>query len=401
MIIRELQFNGVIVNAEFADSLPDSGFSAHVENGETYSAVSSIAVEQYEFSETFIRRQLSGADWVSLEANLSQGSMERILCIARELGIRSSLQLVSEEKSLKLTQIPAPEFAIGNQREHQYLMAHTKDWEPPASLVFIVTNGAKRTSAYRGDALAMSVYPTYVEDIVNKLGAGDAFAAGAILAACQALSMPLEEIIDHGHKMAGLVLKLSNCNLGSHEVLNRALADLNNRAVRDQLTGLYNRQGEEKVFAEIEHSGEPYAIIFLDVDHFKSVNDNYGHPVGDKALAFVADILKNAVRDSDHVIRHGGEEFIVLLPGAFPERAMEVAERLVAAIRDARPPHPLEHLTISAGVACSDHGTGIHIVADQADKALYRAKQSGRDRAYYYEKVSASVAGDMPVLTNA
>lgn len=126
----------------------------------------------------------------------------------------------------------------------------------------------------------------------------------------------------------------------------------------------------------------PPSIDTLDVDFFKQVNDRHGHPAGDAVLREIARRLRHGVRDGDTVARVGGEEFMVLLPGVSEPTALELAERLRAAIAH----HPVQlpdtalPVTISIGVAVTDAAEGADAAIARADKALYAAKHGGRNR---------------------
>jgi diguanylate cyclase (GGDEF)-like protein len=162
----------------------------------------------------------------------------------------------------------------------------------------------------------------------------------------------------------------------------RLLERLERRASEDPLTGLANprsfQQACEVEFARANRDAAPVALIMLDLDHFKSVNDAHGHRYGDEVLCMIADVLRSSVRPQDTVARLGGEEFATLLPGANTEEAFEIAERMRTAI--AALPARLR-LSTSVGVAVRN-GDGVsyeHLVED-ADRAMYAAKRNGRDR---------------------
>jgi diguanylate cyclase (GGDEF)-like protein len=159
-------------------------------------------------------------------------------------------------------------------------------------------------------------------------------------------------------------------------------------SMRDPLTGLFNRRYlEETMGRELPRArrlGENVGVIVLDLDHFKQLNDTYGHDVGDHVLSRTGDLLRHATRGSDIACRFGGEEFAVILPGA----SLEVARKRAEAIRSAF--EALEFafdgqkvgpLTLSAGVSSMPPGTEDWALAlQQADRALYSAKQAGRNR---------------------
>lgn len=177
------------------------------------------------------------------------------------------------------------------------------------------------------------------------------------------------------------------------EATNQKLVDANARlerlAVTDGLTGLHNHRYFQEALAA-EHArwgrtGHAFAVVLMDVDHFKHYNDTQGHPAGDEVLRAVATTLKDHTRDTDVVARYGGEEFVVLLPETDIEAAAAVAEKLRAAIAALPVPHaekqPLGALTVSAGVAaCPRHAPTAEALVSAADAALYAAKHAGRNR---------------------
>ena len=160
----------------------------------------------------------------------------------------------------------------------------------------------------------------------------------------------------------------------------RALLDA---ATRDPLTGLHNRRGGEKILdeahADARQHGRPLSLLVCDIDHFKRVNDRFGHPAGDRVLRDVACMLRLAVRSRDAVIRWGGEEFVIVLDSCTEARAAELAERIrgrVEAHRDAE----VGALTLSIGLATLLTGETAQQLVGRADAALYDAKRGGRNR---------------------
>lgn len=164
--------------------------------------------------------------------------------------------------------------------------------------------------------------------------------------------------------------------------------------ITDVLTGLYNRRYlKHRLIDELARArrdGRPLACVMLDVDYFKPVNDRWGHPAGDKVLAQIAHVIREACRESDIAVRYGGEEFAVLLPGADSREAAQVAERIRREIEVNEVILPGGHsvrLTISAGfsAAAPAHANdelkprGDRLIAE-ADVQLYRAKSEGRNR---------------------
>ncbi len=154
----------------------------------------------------------------------------------------------------------------------------------------------------------------------------------------------------------------------------------------DMLTGLYNRRRLQEVaereFARRRRHPSPLSLMLLDLDHFKHVNDAYGHPVGDAVLSSFAETLQHQVRRLDTVARMGGEEFAVLLPNTDGQAARRLAERILAATRVmGLPAEAGDHrLTVSIGVSEARQGDGFEHLYTRADRRLYGAKTAGRDR---------------------
>lgn len=155
---------------------------------------------------------------------------------------------------------------------------------------------------------------------------------------------------------------------------------LTQEAATDALTGLMNRRSLKYQMGQWIDSGRPFSLIVLDVDRFKLVNDTYGHGTGDEVLKHVAGIIVSSLRPSDVCYRYGGEEFVILLAGTRPEEAFNVAERVRRALEQSAAPIP-KRITISQGVAHYPlHATEQEALLEIADRALYRAKNGGRNR---------------------
>jgi len=167
-----------------------------------------------------------------------------------------------------------------------------------------------------------------------------------------------------------------------NERLREKNLQLQRLSLTDPLTGLDNRRHLMEVLEQelkrAARSGEEFALLIMDVDHFKTYNDAFGHQAGDEALIAVAGILKSSVREVDCAARYGGEEFVVLLPATGLDRAAEVAERICEAVRHAKVPGG--QITVSVGVASYPaQGISLDSLIASADAALYHAKREGRD----------------------
>jgi diguanylate cyclase (GGDEF)-like protein len=183
----------------------------------------------------------------------------------------------------------------------------------------------------------------------------------------QSLAIVLPVLVASAEVPARMVAELRRARAAEHEYALRCADD----ARTDQLTGLGNRRFGERLLGELMPGD---GVLLLDLDHFKAVNDTFGHAGGDRVLRDLGDYLKGALRDDDAVARFGGEEFLIVVRRGGPE-AIEVAERITRGWRDQ---HPLA--TFSMGVSVHDATRPVSATFSQADTALYRAKQNGRDQ---------------------
>jgi len=168
----------------------------------------------------------------------------------------------------------------------------------------------------------------------------------------------------------------------------RLFEEAQNQALTDALTGLYNRRGLFEIghieFTRTRRLKRSFSAIMIDIDHFKRVNDKYGHPVGDQVLQFLASEFRSVVRAADIVGRYGGEEFVIFLSDSDVKSALDLAERLRNMVE--RTPFHVEEneirITISLGVAeYNENSPNLETLVARADQALYVAKHKGRNCA--------------------
>lgn len=199
-----------------------------------------------------------------------------------------------------------------------------------------------------------------------------------------------------GSKQRAAELKATRKRLSENEqALQRQLSEiqslqhqLTEQANRDPLTGTYNRRYLDatlpRELARCWRDGLPLSLILIDIDHFKRVNDTFGHPAGDEVIRSLAGLLQAQSREGDVVCRHGGEEFLVMLPNMAHDAAVARAERFRLAFADFVIPVATDQTlraTLSAGVATTPtHGNDQSTLLRNVDDALYRAKKMGRNR---------------------
>jgi diguanylate cyclase (GGDEF)-like protein len=177
--------------------------------------------------------------------------------------------------------------------------------------------------------------------------------------------------------------------VGALRVLDRNTQELERLSITDSLTGLYNRrhlfETGMREMARTRRYSNPVSLMMIDVDHFKAINDTWGHPTGDRVLQELAQVMKSIVRDQDSAGRLGGEEFAVILPETDPQGAGIIAERLRAAVQESAmvtvDDGSSVNVTVSIGIATSTpDNDSFEAVMSHADKGLYLAKDGGRNR---------------------
>jgi diguanylate cyclase (GGDEF)-like protein len=207
-------------------------------------------------------------------------------------------------------------------------------------------------------------------------------------------------VFDLNREYANAQLQLAQTNLR----LQQREAEIVALSLSDSLTGTGNRRALEQALAletgRAERTGERLCALMADIDHFKRVNDTYGHEAGDRVLAMFGDLLRRQTRATDVVARFGGEEFVVLMPHTDIEQATELAERIRQALAASRFEPSPGAITVSVGVAELAAGEPGEALLRRADMALYEAKQTGRNRVVASTmrdlRARASGAGSLP-----
>jgi diguanylate cyclase (GGDEF)-like protein len=233
--------------------------------------------------------------------------------------------------------------------------------------------------------ISLALIPMII--VLLTLGQEETFWVG-IAACCMYISCMITSV---------LLQKTFNGNLELAYDLEQAKKQAENLARTDALTGLNNRRAffdkAEPLFAYCKRSQQPVSALMLDVDHFKKINDSYGHAAGDIALRNLAQLIKTNLRDSDLACRFGGEEFAVLLPNTNAEEAMGMAnmlKQLMASTIIALADENALSLTASFGIA--ENGETVEDLLNHADKAMYAAKNSGRNHVMSYCHISKQFA---------
>lgn len=178
------------------------------------------------------------------------------------------------------------------------------------------------------------------------------------------------------------------------EEVRKLIDELKIMSILDPLTGLSNRRYFNHVFtdelARIQRTAAPLSLIFLDLDHFKKINDTHGHSMGDEILRATANHLRDNCRPYDTPGRWGGEEFVILLPTTTEEEAFDFAERIRIDFSAGFGPAIPVHVNISIGVTQYQTGDTLESLVERADKALYYAKSTGRNKVVAWSAIAAT-----------
>ena len=207
------------------------------------------------------------------------------------------------------------------------------------------------------------------------------------------LTVPIQQRDELGHlterfnEMTGQLRRNREELASANDELIRKNIELEAISITDSLTSLYNRRHMmnvlEREFQQVARNGQTFTLMMIDLDHFKAINDSYGHPAGDAVLVTAARILRDAVRGVDYAARFGGEEFIVLLTDTGADEAEASAERIRSRLADGTISHGDDRITVTASIGLAEvigAGDTPGALIARADAALYEAKQQGRNR---------------------
>ena len=267
------------------------------------------------------------------------------------------------------------------------LMLQTRRHTPGRGQYFLMT----------GLVMAMALLIFRVLDVVRTGSVGVLDASG---------NNPVQVI-----SLLGVLVTLVLLSIG-FVLMSKDRSDDQNRqlATQDELTGLANRRHLNHVLAQewarFKRSGQPFALVMIDIDHFKLFNDHYGHPAGDACLRQIAEVIQSGMRRAgDLAARYGGEEFLLILPNTQAQDGLRLAEAVRQSVEQLNLPHakaPLGRLTVSLGVAAmaDAHYADASGLLSAADAALYIAKQEGRNRVRLAQtgKHTASAPGKLVQL---
>lgn len=370
--------------------LPLAAFVANISpQGELVSAISSMPVDRIEFSEDTLAHAFSGVDSVVAECNLSEANLLKIAKAAADAELPFYIGGVSESKINRVLALAGTGFVTAlfcNKREAARLLNYSgfDDYLELASVIggnFVVTQGSDGVTIFNNSGMTR-IQGRLVHEVAegNHLGAGDMLMASTIHNHMSGVPFPLA--IEMGVEMVGNILAKPNCSLGAPDAMERIISQTRQQSLYDGLTGLLNRRATlsvtESMVLLARRSSRHVAIMIFDIDHFKNVNDTWGHDAGDEVLKQVARVTKDTLRESDIVGRWGGEEFVCAMIDANLDAATEAANRLRQQISELVTEPRV--ITISGGVVVLEQNESISSAIIRADALLYGAKRGGRNQ---------------------
>jgi diguanylate cyclase (GGDEF)-like protein len=309
----------------------------------------------------------------------------------------------SAQRSLTMDTVPPPgmergrgTFLVFQSTPHREALLRHALAGDAAELVLAESaeDVARRVTSFPPDLLLLDRATPEWTAICRTLKAGPAFSMPIVVvdwegggeeAAVEALDAGADEFVGEPAHVQELRARINNQlrhkrRLDTLQRLRAERDSLRFDATLDALTSVLNRKALDRGLAKLGHDDAEFSLIFLDVDFFKTINDNFGHAIGDRVLAALGRLLRDHLRPNDMVGRYGGEEFVVVLRDASLDAARRVAERIRQSIWAITISGLSRRVTVSAGVATRAPGESVEELVARADLALYAAKGAGRNR---------------------
>jgi diguanylate cyclase (GGDEF)-like protein len=384
MITNELIRQHVRMHFKVDKNLPDAIYNGMFYEGIEKASVWVNVVEQVCFDEAFIKKGLKNAACMLITSCLTIETMNRFISVANKMNISVFIGGASLMEVSKLKDINGKvDYYFINENEMNRLMESLDctSWGEVAQKKqanFIITKGGEGAELQTADGICKFYKTTEKEVSGNVLGAGDLFMSVAIKE-MMFHEKTLDESIEQGMKISSQILARTDANMGTYNPLAANIQMVTDRAHHDKLTGALNRHGIERYLTTPNLDVNNLHMLVVDADHFKKINDTYGHDVGDEALVSLVQVIQSMMRKNDIVARFGGEEFICLLKNMSSKQAEAFAQRILKSIAEKSHTSRQLNLTVSIGLCRWGRNERLEDVIKRADEALYKAKDTGRN----------------------
>ncbi|MDE3022637.1 MAG: diguanylate cyclase [Pseudomonadota bacterium] len=378
--IGELGINILAVDVEESRT---PAFSAHIgASEEILSAVASLPISTAVFKPELIRQAMVDAQCAIIDSALSTEMMTRCITLATNMGIPVFIVVTSEAGAIRVQNIKANLSALFiRQQDAEYLLKKMGKASDLCLLSQHFNSALVILRDHSGLLVIEGTERTWLES--EKVGGHMASQRNSMI-----LSLIIENrvfswmtLID-ACKQSLLMFDQHKQNLPMKNSVEPTLSTLDSMATKDDMTGLFNRRTMDRHIKQAMHDPKHFSILLMDIDHFKNVNDTFGHDAGDETIKTIAEILKNELRGQDIPSRWGGEEFLCLLRNTEYRQALQVAERIRKKIEALQIPI-VGKVTVSLGVA---QHTSIEMpdrTIKRTDEALYLSKKNGRNKVTY------------------
>lgn len=383
--------SGIRAVVHNAPNMKEAVFSGHIHNGELETAVLSSHMRTVDFSKSFLAKTVGTASVMALTCELSATTIEHLTDLGREKDIPVFVSAPSRREAHQLDNVHGRIDVVFMRKADAEGYANDRGCSDLRALAQTLNTTLVLTQGGQGDILLIT--PTFHEQvpITNLQVSGSTLGAGDLLMAASVHylvthRLPLIEAVKRALHHIPALLAHNHANLGGSESVMQHLARTFTAADYDRLTGLLNRHGVETYLSRM-HDHEDVYVFLVDIDHFKQVNDSFGHEVGDATLAHVAGVLIECSRQGDIIGRWGGEEFVCLIHAPADSNALAIADRYRQAVASSVVHAMGKPVTISVGVSKIGRSAVFANYLKAADLALYRAKHQGRNRVMLADDV--------------
>lgn len=367
------------------DDLPSSVYAGVYNKGAQTTAVTSMPLDHVEFDLDDYKESMSGSSCAIMSCEYGVKSISGMVEYANEINIPVFLAADSSNQILKVPEIKGHfGYCFTDDRKMEQLaegLYQTNNWSYVADKLdttFLVSMGKKGIAIVTGtDRRVLTTDSIAVTG--NTLGINHLLLS-CIIHYHVFNDCDIDASIELAFGHLDEILQRQHGNLGKNESIQENMQEVINSAHKDQLTKVFNRHGLEDVYACLDTTKSDYYISIVDIDHFKAVNDNFGHDAGDTVLVKVAQRLSETLRDSDILGRWGGEEFVLIVKAKTLEDAVSSVDRSRLGIEALSIPEINGSITISGGVAGIRKNQTIEEAIKDADKYLYTAKKEGRNK---------------------
>lgn len=387
MLTTEMQEHSVSTHIYYNDDLPDPIFSGHFFNSELASSISSSPIRNATFTDEFIKEGLFNAIACILSTSLNNQTINDILIQANKQNLPVFISVNSKKSALNLKDFKGNISAVF--LNHHEMKALQQSFNSPLSWLeiakyfkttFIITKGENGIYICKDKEDELTHIPVDKKNVEgNTLGAGDLIVSSTIYQHIFKESNLSEAIVKSFEHISDILNK-DGVHLGGNSSLRLSIESAFLQADTDKLTGMLNRNGFYKFTKSKDIETQRFGLGLFDIDHFKSINDEFGHAIGDIALKKVAEVILSEIRSVECAVRWGGEEFLVILLNANKNAGLEALNRIRKKVSLLKIEELGRPLTISAGLAFSSKNSTTEEVIALADKALYEAKSTGRNK---------------------